>query len=705
MDVEELTDGGSPPRTRKKRIPVSPFYSTIGSVTSPCRALTDSLSVCTNDEVTDIIHGRKPVEHVASRSCHSLRKVCAFTERPKDANEMRIEDLEREIKFLKGRLQSGSGTSTQPAGVWSSVTVSQTSPLVSQIPAQSPDRVRELENTMSTHTSPAHLIYSPRVGSLPRRPTVSSSGSPNIPLTQPSPAPGKKRKRTHFEVGTVAVPDFVEAGLLTHEEATSYWTAFFSGCDRFVPVFDPRYDSMEAIRARSSLLFGAICSVGCRVVNGADSRPWHILSFQTQRMLNAVITTPTAATPETIQALLVRACYVTERSLLVAIATRMAFELGLPEAYDVMSAHCVAKDAPRLNTTDDMPEDDIVLMRKARTWLHLLVMGHILHVDAGDLPTFRFRGAARRSRILLESPYSNDMDLYLFSQVELNALRANIYNTLSQCTNAEEEEIMEMVRDAKIDIEVWFNDWTRIYEQRRPQMPWLEPNLVVQRHWADSMALCRAVRASGVENVSAMSQTQKTILLMAKASLRQHLEVILLEPRHYLSGLRFAMDFVWAKNAFCFLLLLKLSILLPDNGDPQSNRDLVEKGRILLGELRNANGGRGEGGKTSTSSLYLQLVQASIEKYHQALQQGGLPRPGEPSLDTGTQTEQVPASGQTELESFVPEQFVFEWDFPGLTLFSSPLTETGWLDDFLAGGLDGGDEFYGMGWANVDFSF
>ncbi|KAG7129352.1 hypothetical protein HYQ45_011376 [Verticillium longisporum] len=583
---------------------------------------------------------------------------------------------------------------------------SQSSPSAAQMPIQyrSPDQIRGPENSISTHTSPATVI-NPPTRSLPRRPTGSSSESPNVSLLPPPPTQGHKRKRTHFEMGAVAVPDLIEAGLVTDQDATSYWAAFFSGCDRFVPVFDPRFDSMESIRSRSSLLFGAICSVGCRVVNGADSRQWHILSFQTQRMLNAAITTPTEATPETIQALLVRACYVNERSLLIAIATRMAFEVGLPEAYDVMSAHCVAKNAPRLDTIDDASQDDVVLMRKARTWLHLLVMGHILHVDAGDLPAFRFRGAARRSRILLESPCSNDMDLYLFSQVELNALRANIYSSLSQCADADEEDIMEMVRDAKIDIEVWFNDWTRIYEQRRPQMPWLQPNLIVQRHWADSMALCRAVRASGVENVRAMSQTQKTILLMAKASLRQHLEVILMEPRHYLSGLRFAMDFVWAKNAFCFLLLLKLSLLLPDDGDQQSNKDLVEKGRILLGELRNANGGRGEGSKASASSLYLQLVQASIEKYHHALQKDGGTRTGEPSLPTTIQMEQSRVDGQTELESFVPEQFVFEWDFPGLTLFSSPLTETGWLDDFLAGGLDSNDEFYGMGWASVDFSF
>lgn len=507
------------------------------------------------------------------------------------------------------------------------------------------------------------------------------------------------------------MPDFIDAGLLTHDEAITYHAAFFSGCDRFVPVFDPRHDSLDSIRARSSLLFAAICSVGCRVVAGADSRHWHVLSFHTQRMLNAAITTPGRATLETVQALLVRACYVTERSLLISIATRMAFEMGLQEAYDTMSARCVAGDRA-LPSVGDGLDDDAMLMRKARTWLYLLVMGHILHVDAGDLPTFRFRGAARRSRILLESPLSTDMDLYLFSQVELNALRLTIYDALSKCAGVDDDDMMAMVGDARIDIGVWYDDWTRIYERRGSSsssgsnLPWLAPNLAVQRCWAESMALCRAVRASGVENVDAMSAAHRTILLMAKDALQQHLDIILAEPREYLAGLRYAMDFVWAKNAFCFLLLLKLSVLLPENGDQQSNRGLVEKGRALMAELQNANGGsgRGEGARTTASGLYLRLVRVSIEKYSQVLQGGAAtaPRPTDAAFQQDASPEQRP--GQNELELFVPEEFVFEWDFPGLTLFSSPITEAGWFDDFLAGTLDTGDDAYGMGWASVDFS-
>lgn len=609
-----------------------------------------------------------------------------------DLSPSKIELLEKEIASLHEQLLASQTTNAPPA-------FPQQQHLQPALPITAP------HSGSSAHTSPVNTIY-PSIG----RQQSSTAGSPIVSLQAQAAVAGQKRKRSHFEVTGLSVPDFIDAGLLTSDDATAYHAAFFSGCDRFVPVFDPQHDTMEGVRARSSLLFAAICSVGCRVVAGADSRQWHVLSFHTQRMLNAAITTPGKSSFETVQALLVRACYVTERSLLISIATRMAFELGLQEAYDTMSARCVAGGRAVPPVGGDSFDDDATLMRRARTWLYLLVMGHILHVDAGGLPTFRFRGAARRSRILLESPLSTDMDLYLFSQVELNALRLTIYDTLSKCSSLDDEDMMDLVRDARIDIGVWFDDWSRIYERRGPCVPWLAPNLAVQRCWAESMALCRAVRASGVENVDAMSPSHRTILLMAKDALQQHLDIILAEPRDYLAGLRYAMDFVWAKNAFCFLLLLKLSVLLPENGDQQSNRGLVEKGRILMAELHRANGSgstgnRSEGARTTASGLYLRLVRVSIDKYSQVLQGGAV----SDTAQQGGGANQPDASpeqraGQNELESFVPEEFVFEWDFPGLTLFSSPITEAGWFDDFLAGTLDMGDDVYGMGWASVDFS-
>jgi hypothetical protein len=580
--------------------------------------------------------------------------------------------------------------------------------------------------------------------------SMPTGSTPTSTSTITTTTSSQKRSRAHFEAVTPpTTPDLdpISAGLVTAEAAASYFSTFFSGCDRYVPVFDPRHDALASVRRRSPLLLSAICSVGCRVALGSEAHQSRLLGVHTQRMLHvAIAAAPAGRGPgglETVQALLVTACYAPERSLLVAVATRMALEMGLPEAYGLLSARCVANPArvgaglaPRSSLAGvgvDLgkeDEDGAALMRKTRTWLHLLMMGQILHVDAGGPPGFRFTGAARRCRILLDSPSSTGIDLYLFSQVELNALRARIRSTLSAYVrntppaDRDDDEMMEMVRDAEIDINVWFDDWTRIYDKHSDEMPWLAPNLAVQRCWAESMAMCCALKAAGTENVSAMSATQRTILGMAKRSLGHHLDIILEEPRLYLRSIRYAMDFVWAKNAFCYLLLLKLSILLPEEGGDRgrsANEELVEKGRVLVDELSRAGGGLRDGARNDTSSLYLHLVRLSVDKFSNAIMSGSQsdraaepPAPDAPDCGGGV-TRQPKGDGhkgggwpregsQTELESFVPEQFVFEWDIPGLTLFSSPTHETGWLDDLLAGAFDGTDTFdYGLGWASVDF--
>ncbi|KAM0344788.1 hypothetical protein ACHAPU_007163 [Fusarium lateritium] len=530
--------------------------------------------------------------------------------------------------------------------------------------------------------------------------TSTSSPDTSSYLTRP-----RKRLRSSFETDTPAAADIWNNSELQAEESELYFNAFFSGCNRYVPIFDPGYDSMEAIRSRSDLLFTTICSVGCRVLNGTTFR-WRALALSTQRMLNAAIVNPAMGSLETVQALLVQACYAGERALLISIATRMALDLEFPEAYDTLVTESVLGEAQPSTSYETSHETNLIRMRKTRVWLHLLVMSYILHVDAGGMPTFKFRGASRRCRILLQSPVSNGMDHYLFAQVELNVLRAKIYASLPQRASLSDEEIMELVRDAKLDIDVWFNDWMRISQPHHQDMPWFVPNLSVQRCWADNMTLCRAVRAAGVENVNVMSPIQKTILSMTKASLKQHLDIIIQEPRLYLKSTRYAMDFVWAKNTFCCLLLLKLSALLSASDDQQSrdsSDELVVKASALLNELEMATaGGTRDDSRSNTSVLYLQLLRTSIQKYQRGLTRDS--QVGQENTTDQSRSHEAFSSGYSELESFVPDQFVFEWDFPGLTLFSSPINETAWLNEFLTGTQEFRQDSSSINWALIDFS-
>ncbi|KAM0512390.1 hypothetical protein ACHAPE_008957 [Trichoderma viride] len=661
------------PRIRKKRTPKS------------CGACRRAKAKC---------DGNRP----CSRCCY-LKKTCAFIDPPKEAHQLRIEELEQQVAALKDQLrksptaQIGSHLEPSHADIGTALQSSQSGvgPALHSLehPATSQDAV-QLAQPCSTPRTTIDHIHSNGLTSFMRPSNTQSPTDTTL---------SNKHGKSHFEVGSVTLPDCVDAGLLSLEQANRYFAIFFQGCDHYVPIFDPQHDSFHGIRERSSLLFSAICTVGCRVVIGTDTQQWHMLDFHVKRMLNCALARPAMASLETIQALLVRSCYASERSLLVAAATRMALDLNFPDSYDAMINRSVVPTAHGKNLTS-VDEDTLILMRRARTWLHLFVLGHILHVDAADLPTFKFIGDSRRSRIILKNPAATELDLFLFSQVELNTIRGRIYDSLASHTDLDDESMMDVVREAKIDISIWFDDWAHIFDKHKVQSPWLSVNLRVQKCWAENMALCRAVRASGVENVDFMSPAQRSVVAMAKDALEEHLDIMIEESRLYIRNLQFAMDFVWAKCAFCYLLLLKLSILLPESKG-RSSKELVAHGNILLTELSEASGGSHNGSRSNTGKQYLQLLQSGIEKFSSVTYETHAALGA--TNDESYSSRRTPGFGiqnRVELDSFIPEQFIFEWDFPGLTLFSSSATGVAWLDDILVEALNGGEDIFG--WLSAD---
>ncbi|KAJ5480051.1 transcriptional regulator family: Fungal Specific TF [Penicillium desertorum] len=646
------------------------------------------------DESLHVIPAPTGKKRIPNR-CQKLEKQCVFFEVPKDPVSERIEGVESEIQYLRKQLGEMRELLKQ----------SRSQPSPKSQPTHSPnqhcDRQQQVRHESACASSGSHYPHpqhhpqdefssvpvpsSARYanghqyqrsmpGSIPALSPNETSARPiyasNRIITRPP-----KRKRSGFEIRDEPITDFIDKGLITLECAVSYFNTFFGGCDRYIPIFDPQYDTFDSIRSRSSILLNAICAIGCMVETRSGGSMSDLLHAELKRWMNVIIQNKELNCLESVQAMLVVACYSAERSLILSFATRMALDLELHEAFDELIQRLALQNEDMAYALpNQMFEEERSLMWNARTWFGLLVLEHIFRVDGGKPPGIRLKGNVRRCRVLLSHPSSTILDLRLFSQVELNILRANVGDALGGKTSLDGQSIADYVHDMKIEVDLWFDDWLRIIEgcvAAAEEKPSLLVALRVQKCWAEMMLNCKALRSMGVENVAAMSTTERTILLTAKASARRHLRLIIADPDFYLAKLRYAMDFVWAKCAFSFLLLLKLSRLIPER--EEEYQELLEQGNRLVDELSKAGASDTQSG---AGNIYLQILKISIEKYGRALMETQQPSSDGPTV-TSPFWELFDA--QADLQWFVPEQFVSEWDFPGLNLFYFP---TAWQDFF-----------------------
>ncbi|CAG8232259.1 unnamed protein product [Penicillium salamii] len=515
-----------------------------------------------------------------------------------------------------------------------------------------------------------------------------------------------KRKRSGFEIREDPIADFVDKGLITFDCAVSYFNTI--GTSRSLTLNTTLSIQFGPEVAFFSTQYVLLAAWSRRVRSGGPISD--LLHVELKKWINVIIQNKTLNSLESVQAMLIVACYSKERSLMLSFATRMALDLELHEAFDELTQRLALRNEDiAYALPHQMFEEERALMWKSRTWFGLLVLEHIFRVDGGKPPGIRLKGNSRRCRVLLSHPSSTILDLRLFSQVEvsttstrpqlpnidfchqLNILRANVGDTLGGNTSLDGPSIVDYVHDMKIELDLWFDDWLRIIEScdaAADEKPSLLVALRVQKCWAEMMLNCKALRSMGVENVaqvmlfstprvrtnvalSAMSTTERTILLTAKASARRHLRLIIIDPDFYLAKLKYAMDFVWAKCAFSFLLLLKLSRLLPERDE--EHQELLEHGNRLVDELSKAGA---SGTQSGAGNIYLQILKVSIEKFGRALMETQQPGSDGPAA-TSPFWELFDA--QADLQWFVPEQFVSEWDFPGLNLFYFP---TAWQDFF-----------------------
>ncbi|KAJ4363680.1 hypothetical protein N0V83_009977 [Neocucurbitaria cava] len=272
--------------------------------------------------------------------------------------------------------------------------------------------------------------------------------------------------------------------------------------------------------------------------------------------------------------------------------------------------------------------------------------------------------------------------------MELNFIRAEAYNKIvaqvgDPLLPQDESTLRRTVEDTTVELSLWLEEWTVIVStEPTPQQQLLAlQNLHIQREWAMMTLYLKAIATSGIENIAFMTNFQKEFVCRAKEAAARHLHHVLedsstpfsspaLSSEHtrstYLSTFKWTLDYVWAKCAFSILLVLKLAILLRD--PVPSVMLLLRDAHRVLEELKTVTVGH---------IAYFQILQTSIEKCEATLREYVTQQNAGADLDATSNSNGV---AEDEFQGYVPSEFVFEWDFPGLNLKHMPL---GWQDLFI----------------------
>jgi hypothetical protein len=279
------------------------------------------------------------------------------------------------------------------------------------------------------------------------------------------------------------------------------------------------------------------------------------------------------------------------------------------------------------------------------------------------------------------------VDIRLLSQIELNVIRSEAYTKLSsiqgdQLLPQDEDRLRNVLNDTTVELSLWLDEWTTIIsgESSAQDRANALQNVHIQRQWALMTLHLKALAVDGIENIALMTELQQDSVRKAKEAATDHLHHILensvspqllpihsehIQPSPYLSTFKWTLDYVWAKCAFSVLLVLKLAILLRD--PVPSIMLLLRDAHRLLEELKSVTVGH---------IAYFQILQTSIEKCEAALTEYVTQQSSGPELASL----EAARAAEDEFQGYVPSEFVFEWDFPGLNLKHMPL---GWQDLFI----------------------
>ncbi|KZV93797.1 hypothetical protein EXIGLDRAFT_716777 [Exidia glandulosa HHB12029] len=416
-------------------------------------------------------------------------------------------------------------------------------------------------------------------------PEINSTEPPSRLSRSPGPLspdkgerPAKRRKVAHGPVRPQNWPDVVTKRLISEQEARELFKIFYEGCSTFLPVFDARVDTYDALRERSPFAVDCICMVAAKVRDGGGppSEMYTKILEEVHNICSKTLFAPVAR-KEVVQSMILVSGWSDNGWLSGGHAVRMALELGMHKAWPKLLKRMKAgKNAPS--------NEERELVISTRTWFCLYLFEHQMSFGTGRPAILREDDGIIDCRYLLQHPLSIEDDTRLVSTVELMIYRERVHNSLS-ILDPLSDQTFQVLRDAEATFRAWFDTWDARLAKHYGDSNFYRQSLQIQQYYALLFHHATVLRGiKGPEDAARMPAAQRAAALHSMELARKGLNICLRYPS-YREGLKYAVHYTHMSATFAASFLLRLARLFPEECDLQGIMDDVEELASVLSKI------------------------------------------------------------------------------------------------------------------------
>ncbi|KAJ3910125.1 hypothetical protein F5879DRAFT_930999 [Lentinula edodes] len=389
--------------------------------------------------------------------------------------------------------------------------------------------------------------------------------------------PTKRRKLRHKNPRGMTFPDVVTKKIISEAEARELFRIFYHGSNTFLPVFDFKVDTYDALHERSPFAVNCICMVAARVRDGGGKAgETHKRCLEEVQAISCATLFAPVTRVEAVQAMILVSGWSDNGWLSGGHAVRMAMELSLHKAWPRLLRRINLKKTS---------EDDRDLVIASRTWFCLYLFEHQLSYGTGRPAILKDDESIRHCRLLLQHPLAIEDDMRLVSTVELITLRERVHNALSSFDEPVKDSDFDELKKADASFRTWFATWDHAFSQKYEDAAFYRQSLQIQQFHAELFHNATALRGiNGPEDVQRMPQIQRELAIRSIQIARQGLDITVNSPA-YREGMKYAVHYTHATATFAASFLLRLARLFPNECDMYDIKNQVERLANLMAEI------------------------------------------------------------------------------------------------------------------------